>query len=97
MSFWQLLGLVSAMATILGVFLTIYGVINNRTLKEEFRITREILGRIEQGQQEARKETAEARKEIAEARKEMAEAIRYLADLIRAEGERTRQTVRTPS
>ncbi len=76
MSFWQLLGLVSAMATILGVFLTIYGIINNRTLKEEFRITREILLRIDQGHQEATK---------------------YLADLIRAEGERTRQTVRTPS
>ena len=80
---WQVLGLVSAMPTILGVFLTIYGVINNRTLKEEFKITREILARIDQGQQEARKE--------------MAEAIKYLADLIRAEGEKTRQTVRTPS
>ena len=83
MSFWELLGVVSAMATILGVFLTIYGVINNRTLKEEFRITRDMLARIDQGQQEARKE--------------MAEAIRYLADLIRAEGERTRQAVRAPS
>jgi hypothetical protein len=45
MSFWQVLGLVSAMATILGVFLTISGVINNRTLKEEFRLTREMLDR----------------------------------------------------
>ncbi len=83
MSFWELLGLVSAMATILGVFLTIYGVINNRTLKEEFRITRDMLARLDQGQQEARKE--------------MAEAIKYLADLIRAEGERTRQTIRAPA
>jgi hypothetical protein len=83
MSFWQLLGVVSAMATILGVFLTIYGVINNRTLKEEFRITREMLSRIDHGQQEARKE--------------MAEAIKYLADLIRAEGERTRQAIKAPS
>ncbi len=83
MSFWELLGVVSAMATILGVFLTIYGVINNRTLKEEFRITRDMLARIDQGQQEARKE--------------MAEALKYLADLIRAEGERTRQAVRAPS
>lgn len=83
MSFWELLGVVSAMAIILGVFLTIYGVINNRTLKEEFRITRDMLARIDQGQQEARKE--------------MAEAMKYLADLIRAEGERTRQAVRAPS
>jgi alcohol dehydrogenase class IV len=101
MSFGQLLGVVSAMATILGVFLTIHGVINNRTLKQEFRTTREILGKIDQGQQEARKETAEAIGKMdrgqQEARKEMAEAIRYLADLIRAEGERTRQAVRSPS
>ncbi len=83
MSFWELLGVVSAMATILGVFLTIYGVINNRTLKEEFRITRDMLARIDQGQQEARNE--------------MAEAIKYVAALIRAEGERTRQAVRAPS
>ncbi len=76
MSFWELLGLVSAMATILGVFLTIYGVINNRTLKEEFRITREMLDRMDRGHQEATK---------------------YVADLIRAEGERTRQTIRAPS
>ena len=82
MSFWELLGVVSAMATILGVFL-IYGVINNRTLKDEFRITRDMLARIDQGQQEARKE--------------MSEAIKYLADLIRTEGERTRQAVRTSS
>jgi hypothetical protein len=87
MSFWELLGLVSAMSAILGVFLTIYGLINNRTLKEhfkttreEFKVTREMIARIDQGQQEARKE--------------MAEAIKYLADLIRAEGESTRQAIR---
>jgi len=83
MSFWQMLGLVSAVATILGVFLTIYAIINNRTMKEEFRLTREILSGIQNGQNEARKE--------------MAEAIRYLADLIRAEGERTRLVIRAPS
>ena len=90
MSFWELLALVSAMATILGAFLAVYALINNRTLKSEFGSTREILVRIEQGQNETRKD-------MAEARKEMAEAIRYLADLIRAEGERTRQVVRAPS
>jgi hypothetical protein len=59
MSFWQVLGLVSAMATILGVFLTIYGVINNRTLKEEFRMTREMLDRMDRGHQEATKYVAD--------------------------------------
>ena len=97
MSFWELLALVSAMATIMGIFLTIYGVVNNRTLRAEFSNTREILSRMEQGQEEGLKGIAEARKEMAEARKEMAEAIRYLADLIRVEGEKTRQAIRTPS
>ena len=59
MSFWQVLGLVSAMATILGVFLTISGVINNRTLKEEFRMTREMLDRMDRGHQEATKYVAD--------------------------------------
>ena len=108
MSFWEMLGLVSAMATILGVFLTIYAMINNRVLKAESQHTREmlarmdhehgeILRRIEQGQQEAQNNTAEARREMAEARREMAEAIKYVADLVRAEGDRTRQAVRAPS
>ena len=92
MSFWEAVGLVSAMATILGVFITIYGLINNRTLKEEATGIREILFRIEQGQNEARKEIAGA---MAEARKEMAEAIRSLGELIRSEGEKTRDAVRT--
>ena len=97
MSFWELLALVSAMATIMGVFLAIYAMLNNRLLKEESAHTREILARMEQGQQNVQKEVAEARREMAEARHEMAEAIKYLADLIRIEGDRTRQAVRAPS
>ena len=111
MSFWELLALVGAMATIMGVFLAIYATLNNRVLKEESAHTREILLRMDQGQQniqkdmaearqdmaEARHEMAEARHEMAEARHEMAEAIKYLADLIRLDGERTRQAVRAPS
>ena len=91
MSFWEALALVGTMTTILGVCIAIYGLINNRTLKEvargireslqqEAKNTREILLRIEQGQTEARKE--------------MAEAIRYVADLIRLESERTREAIR---
>lgn len=80
MGFWEALGQVSVTATILGVFLTIYGLINNRTLKEESRNTREILSRIEQGQSEARKE--------------MAEAIKYLAQLIVAAAEKTREDIK---
>ena len=91
MSFWETLTLGGTMATILGVFLTLFGMINNKTLKEESRATREILSRIEQGQTEARREIGGA---LAEARKEMAEALRYLADLVRQEGEKTRQVIR---
>jgi hypothetical protein len=61
----------------------VYGVINNRTLKEETRGLREILLRIEQGQTEARKE--------------MAEAITYLAQLIVLEDEKTRQAIKASS
>ena len=101
MSFWELLALVSAMATIMGVSLTIYAMVNNRLLKEESAHTREILARMdrehgeilsrmEQGQQNLQKEAIETRRE-------MAEAIKYLAELIRSEGDRTRQVVRAPS
>lgn len=43
MSFWELLALVGTVATILGISLTIYALINNKTLKEESRLTREII------------------------------------------------------
>jgi hypothetical protein len=92
MSFWELLALGSVIATVLGVFVTLYGMINNRTLKEESKITREmirqefggtreLLSKIEQGQSEARKE--------------MAEALRYLADLIRLESETSRELIKS--
>ena len=98
MSLWEAMALVGTMATILGVFITIYGIINNRTLKaeaksireillEETRGIREILLRMEQGQNETRLQ-------IEQSRREMAEAIKYVADLIHLEGERTREAVR---
>lgn len=80
MSFWEALILAGLVATIMGVFLTIYAIINNKTLKEVSGNTREILLRIEQGQNEARKE--------------MAEAIKYLAQLIGLEAEKTREAIR---
>jgi len=97
MSFWEMLALVSVMATILGVFLTIYAMINNRVLKEESAHTREILARMEQGQQRLEQGQQNIQKELVESRREMAEAIKYLADIVRADGERTRQTIRAAS
>jgi len=41
MSFWEIITLGGTMATILGLFLTVYALINNKTLKEESRLTRE--------------------------------------------------------
>jgi hypothetical protein len=49
MGIWEWLTVFGFTAAILGVFLTIYGMINNKTLKEESRLTREILLRIEEG------------------------------------------------
>jgi len=98
MDFWQLVTLGGTMATVLGVFLTVYAMINNRTLKEESRRireilleeskhTREILVHIEQGQ-------AEARKEAAAAAAAAAAASQALGALIRSNGERTREAIR---
>ena len=101
MSFWEMLALVGAMATNMGVFLTIYGMLNNRVLKEESAHTREILDRMDREHGEIMKRMEQGQqniqKEVAESRREMAGAIKYLADLIRAEGERPRQAVRAPS
>ena len=102
MSFWEALALVGTMATILGVFIAIYGLINNRLLKKEAGDTRQILQDQAKGLREIIQEEAKNTREIllrieqgqTEARKEMAEAIRYVADLIRVESDKTRETVR---
>lgn len=83
MTFWETLTVAGLVATIMGAFLTIYGLLNNRTLREESKNTREILGRIEQGQNEARRE--------------MAEAIKYLADFIKLESQATTDAIRARS
>jgi len=87
MSLWEAMALVGTMATILGVFITVYGIINNRVLKAEAKSLREILLRIEQGQNDARQVANETRRE-------MAEAIQRLGQLIVVEGEKTREAVR---
>ena len=59
MSFWEAVALVGTMATILGIFITIYGLINNRVLKEEAKSIREILDRMDRGHQETSKHVAD--------------------------------------
>ena len=79
MGFWELLALVSAMATILGVFLTLYAFINNRTLKEESRLTRELINRMEENMN---KGTQESKK-----------LLEKITELIVADGQKTRQAI----
>lgn len=79
MSIWDLITISGTSATILGVFLTFYALINNRTLRREGQAIREILNRMDERQQEARKE--------------MAEALKRIAELIVVEGDRTREAI----
>ena len=97
MSYLEAIGLVGTMATILGAFLAIYAIINNRTLKGESKATRDILVRMEQGQEAqasaARNILERIERGQEEARKEMARALERLSQLIVQEGERTRQAI----
>ncbi|MEW6619790.1 MAG: hypothetical protein AB1422_10725 [bacterium] len=77
MNLWESLALVGTAATILGVFLTVYGVVNNKTLKHETKLTRETI-------EEESKLTREMIKETTEY------LAKYLGDLIVADGGRTR-------
>jgi len=74
-SLGELIAVAGTMASVLGVFLAISIAINNKTRREESQHTREILARIEQGQNEARKAMAEARSTMAAVGREIAEAI----------------------
>ena len=90
MNFLQILAIVGTAATILGVFLTGYAVINNKTLKEESRLTREAIAKSEEtiaksiaGSQEViAKSIVESKETIA---KIIQETAKYLGDLIVSE------------
>lgn len=83
MDFGENLALIGTAATILGVFLTIYAIVNNKTLKKERKLTREIIA-------EETRLTREVIKEITEMIKE---TIQYLGNLIVAEGDKTRRAI----
>ncbi len=101
MEFWQLLTLVGTMATILGVFLAVYALINNKTLKTESRLTREMIVKMEEGIKETLNKMDGTLKEIAhlivvqgEGLKEIAHLIQKTQELIIVEGERTRREIK---
>jgi len=94
MSFLELIGLVAAWATILGVFLTYYGIRNNKILKEESKGIRDILIKISEGQIKISEGQEETRREMAEAFKKMDNTLREIANLIVSESEKTRQAIK---
>ena len=87
MGVWDLITITGTSATVLGIFLTFYALINNRILRRESQATREILERESQATREILDRIDRGQQE---ARREMAEALKRIAELIVAEGERTR-------
>jgi len=80
MSITEFIAVAGTTSTILGVFLTLYGIINNKVLKSQSNLIREEIKAI--------------REEIKEFRKETRMELRKIAELIVADGERTRELVR---
>lgn len=80
-TFWESMTLVGTAATILGVFLTVYATINNKTLKKESKLTRESIAEESKLTREMIKETIDY-------------LGKYLGDLIVAEGNRTRAVIK---
>lgn len=80
MHFLEMLALVGTAATILGVFLTGYAIINNKTLKRESGLTRETTEKL---MKEESRLTREMIKEVTE----------YLGNLIVVEGNKTRSAM----
>ncbi|MEW6679886.1 MAG: hypothetical protein AB1297_02535 [bacterium] len=78
MAFWQLLTLVGTMATILGVSLAIYALINNKTLKTEERLTRE---EIRLSREEMKTEASLTREMIAKMEEGIKETLREIAQM----------------
>jgi hypothetical protein len=84
MNFLENLALVGTAATVLGVFLTGYAIVNNKTLKRESRLTREAIERVIK---EESRLTREAMAEESKLTREMIkETTKYLGDLIAAKG-----------
>ncbi len=92
MSFWELLALSSAVATIMVVFLTIYALINNKTLKEESKLTRETLQKLITEESRLTREMIERMTERTE--KMIERTTEKLGELIVSEGQKTRELIR---
>lgn len=95
MSFWELIALVGTMATILGLFLTMYALINNKTLKEESKLTRESVEKVITEESRLTREIiAKIDERSGETLRGIGDTLKEVARLIVAESEKTRQTIK---
>ncbi|HIC90927.1 MAG TPA: hypothetical protein EYP21_02460, partial [Syntrophaceae bacterium] len=73
MEFWEIITLGGTMGTILGLFLTLYAIINSKALKEQSRLTRESI----------REESRLTRESVTEVIKEESRLTReFLAEIL---------------
>ncbi|MEW6684826.1 MAG: hypothetical protein AB1393_01285 [Candidatus Edwardsbacteria bacterium] len=86
MSFWELLTLMGVSSTILGIFLILYAVVNNRTLKQEQKLTRELIDSAFKTLGEEERLTREL---IEEGRKETQRLIEKISQQIEKVPEKT--------
>lgn len=95
MNIWEWVTVFGFTATILGVFLTIYGMINNKTLKAEAKGIRDILERMEDGQIKAFSKMDNTLSKMDDTQRYIVGVIKETQKLIVVEGEKTREAIRT--
>ncbi|MBI5234606.1 MAG: hypothetical protein HY880_09650 [Deltaproteobacteria bacterium] len=98
MPLWELIAVVSAMATFTGVWLAVYALINNRTLKTETRLVRESLKEESRLTRESMKEESRLTREILDRIDSHIErSEEHITRLIAFEGDKTRALIKTTS
>ncbi|MBI5232785.1 MAG: hypothetical protein HY880_00360 [Deltaproteobacteria bacterium] len=107
MTFWELIAVVSSMATFTGVWLAVYALINNKTLKAESRLVRESLKEESRLTRESLKEesrlTRESIKEESRLTREILDRIEKVIErgfrdsiaVTREESDKTRGLIKT--
>ncbi len=102
MSFWESLAMTGTMATVLGVALTVYGILNNRTLRAEMGAVRDLIREFRQGTVEFQQRALELQQRALEIldrvergqealRQEVAEVRREVAEARREMAEARRE------
>lgn len=94
MSFYEILTLGGVMSTILGIFLTLYAVINNKTLKAEARNTNELITQFRKEHQETMRVMLE---NLEDFRKEHRETMQIMLENLEEFRREHRETMRIMS